>query len=105
MASFDTAYRLTLPPGQEFLITDGQGRGVPVTAEMEWVRPQSVRRLAMRIALDHPELAFTIEAAHAIGQARFDWHPMWWSPAAESKRHGLWIRLARAVAAFRSTPE
>lgn len=100
VARFDARYRLTLPAG-EYTITDPAGRSYTIGAGMEWVRPASARVVANAIARLYPSLPFTIEVCRAVGPARFEWKPMWWSPAAESKRHGVWMRLAAAVAAFR----
>ncbi len=100
VARFDARYRLTLPPGQ-WLISDAMKNPLVLTACDEWVRPATARWVALRVAETYPGIPFALEQCRAVGRARFDWHPIWWSPAAREQRHGLWSRLARAIQVFR----
>ena len=98
VASFDARYRLTVPAG--LVVRDAQ-RGIDIDAALEFVRPQSALYAANLVAGRLPDLKFTVEVCRASGQARWDWHPIWHSPAAREQPHKLWTRLARAVEAFR----
>jgi hypothetical protein len=104
-ASFAKRYRLTLPEGDEWTCTDGQGRSYSVDGTMEWVRPESARVIANMIARQYPELAFTVEEGAAVGRGlRADWRPVWYSPAAARARGSLLERVRRAWRAWRTRP-
>jgi hypothetical protein len=100
-ARFDRRYRLVLPDrAGGYVVDEGQGRLVGVDVRMEWVRPETALTLANRVARRYPDVPFTIEVCNAAGAARWRWVTIWRSPAAESKQHTLWGRLAAAARSF-----
>jgi hypothetical protein len=92
VASFDTRYRLTVPPGW-YDVRDAAGRDYTVSSAMEWVRFHTARTVAAALVRAHPGLPFAIEVCDAKGHARIGWRAIWWSPAAERRRASLWGRL------------